>query len=79
MSPKLLRSHPDLDWERIFANATAWHCQRLMHMGLALAHRVLDAPIPESVYARYSTDADVRMLSERMPASLLGESTGGRH
>jgi hypothetical protein len=68
---ELLRSHPDLDWERIFANATAWRCQRLIHIGLALAHRVLDAPIPESVCARYSTDADVRMLSERMPASLL--------
>jgi len=68
---ELLRSHPDLDWERIFANATAWRCQRLIHIGLALAHRVLDAPIPESVCARYSNDADVRMLSERMPASLL--------
>lgn len=68
---ELLRTHPDLDWERIFANATAWRCQRLIHIGLALAHRVLDAPIPESVCARYSTDADVRMLSERMPASLL--------
>jgi hypothetical protein len=74
---EVLRSHPDLDWERIFANATAWHCQRLMHMGLALAHRVLDAPIPESVYARYSTDADVRMLSERMPASLLASPREG--
>jgi len=74
---EVLRSHPDLDWERIFANATNWHCQRLMHMGLALAHRVLDAPIPESVYARYSTDADVRMLSERMPASLLASPREG--
>ncbi len=74
---ELLRSHPDLDWERIFANATAWRCQRLIHIGLALAHRVLDVPIPESVCARYSTDADVRMLSERMPASLLASPRNG--
>jgi hypothetical protein len=74
---ELLRSHPDLDWERIFANARVWGCRRLIHIGLALAHRVLDAPIPESVYARYSTDADVRMLSERMPASLLASPRSG--
>lgn len=74
---EVLRSHPDLDWERIFANATAWRCQRLIYIGLALAHRVLDAPIPESVYARYSTDADVLMLSERMPASLLASPRKG--
>jgi hypothetical protein len=49
----------------------------LMHMGLALAHRVLDAPIPDSILARYSTDADVRMLSERMPASLLASPREG--
>jgi hypothetical protein len=74
---EVLRSHPDLDWERIFSNATAWRCQRLVHIGLALAHRVLDAPIPESIRARYSTDADVRMLSERMPASLLASPRKG--
>lgn len=74
---ELLRSHPDLDWERIFSNATAWRCRRLIYIGLALAYRVLDAPIPESVYARYSFDADVRMLSERMPASLLASPRNG--
>lgn len=74
---ELLRSHQDLDWERIFANATAWRCQRLIYIGLALARRVLDAPISESVYARYSADADVRMLAERMPASLLANPRNG--
>jgi len=74
---ELLRSHPGLDWKRIFSNATAWRCQRLVYVGLALAHRVLDAPIPESVRARYAADLDIRMLSERMPASLLANSRNG--
>ncbi len=26
---ELLRSHPDLDWERIFSNASIWGCRRL--------------------------------------------------
>ncbi|SPP66706.1 nucleotidyltransferase domain-containing protein [Nitrospira lenta] len=74
---EVLRSHPGLDWERIFSHAEAWRCQRLVYIGLALAQRVLDAPIPEAVRARYSADADIRMFSERMPASLLASPRNG--
>ncbi|MCC6140670.1 MAG: nucleotidyltransferase family protein [Nitrospira sp.] len=74
---ELLRSHPDLDWTKVFSQATAWRCLRLVHIGLALADWVLDAPIPESIRARYSDDVDVGMLSERMPASLLANPRNG--
>lgn len=74
---ELLRSHPQLDWDRIFSNATRWGCRRLMYIGLALARLVLDAPVPEAVHARYETDTEVRMLSERMPATLLANPQQG--
>ena len=76
---ELLRSHPDLDWERIFSNASTWGCRRLVCIGLSLAHLVLDAPLPEGVRARYSGDIDVRMFSERMPATLLADLREGVH
>ena len=76
---ELLRSHPDLDWERIFSNASTWGCRRLVCIGLSLAHLVLDAPLPEGVRARYSGDIDVRMFSERMPATLLADPREGVH
>ena len=31
------------------SNASTWRCRRLVHMGLSLAHQVLDAPLPETV------------------------------
>ncbi len=74
---ELLRSHPNLDWTRVFSQAKAWRCLRFMYIGLALAHRVLDAPIPETVRERYSDDSDVQMLSERMPTSLLADPRNG--
>lgn len=76
---ELLRSHPDLDWERIFSNASAWGCRRLICIGLSLAHHVLDAPLSEGVRARYSGDMDVEMFSERMPVTLLADPREGVH
>ena len=76
---ELLRSHLDLDWEQIFSNASTWGCRRLVCIGLSLAHLVLDAPLPEGVRARCSGDIDVRMFSERMPATLLVDPREGVH
>jgi hypothetical protein len=76
---ELLRSHPDLDWERIFSHASAWGCRRLLSIGLALAQRVLDAPLPAGVRARYAADRPVQMLSARMPATLLADPRAGVH
>jgi len=74
---ELLRSHPHLDWDRIFLNASLWRCRRLVCLGLSLAHLLLDAPLPEAVLARFSTDSDVHVLSPRMPATLLADHYSG--
>jgi len=74
---ELLRVHQHLDWERIFKNTSTWHCQRLVYMGLSLAHLLLDAPVPERVLARFSTDSDVQMLSRRIPFTLLADHHAG--
>jgi hypothetical protein len=76
---ELLRSHQHLDWERIYSNASAWRCRRLVSMGLSLAHRLLDAPLPGGVLARFSTDSEVQLLSHRMPPTLLADRHAGAH
>lgn len=68
---ELLRSHPNLDWNQILLYASNWHCRRMLHMGLSLAHRVLDTPLPQMVLEWLRNDSDVQALSHRMPASLL--------
>ena len=74
---ELLRAHDHMDWDRIFSSASTWRCRRLVLMGLSLAHLVLDAPLPEVVVARLSADSDVRMLSHRMPSTLLADRHAG--
>jgi len=70
---ELLRAHDHLDWDQIFSRASMWRCRRLVLMGLSLAHRLLDVPLPEAVLARLSADSDVSMLSHRMPSMLLAD------
>jgi hypothetical protein len=74
---ELLRAHDHLDWNRIFSRASTWRCRRLLLMGLSLAHRLLDVPLPEAVLARLSADSDVHMLSHRMPSTLLADHHAG--
>ncbi len=74
---ELLRSHQHLNWDWIFSIASAWRCRRLVYMGLSLAHRLLNAPLPEAVLARFSADLDVQILSHRMPSTLLADHHAG--
>lgn len=74
---ELLRSHPHLDWNQIFVYASNWRCRGMLSLGLSLAHRLLDAPLPETVQARLERDSDIQTLSHRMPASLLTKSQDG--
>ncbi len=68
---ELLRTHPALDWKQIFLYASNWRCRGMLCLGLSLAHRLLDAPLPEMVLERLQRDADAQALSLRMPAGLL--------
>lgn len=74
---ELLRSHQRLNWDWIFSIASAWRCRRLVYLGLSLAHRLLDAPLPEVVLVRFSADLDVQILSHRMPSTLLADRHAG--
>ena len=78
MSPSCF-AHTSIYWERIYSNASAWRCRRLVSMGLSFAHRLLDAPLPGGVLARFSTDSEVQLLSHRMPPTLLADRHAGAH
>jgi len=68
---ELLRTHPELDWDQIFLYTSNWRCRGMLYLGLSLAHRLLDAPLPEMVLVRLKGAVDTQALSLRMPAGLL--------
>jgi hypothetical protein len=46
---ELVRRHPDLEWEAVLTRARVARGERIVALGLHLAHTVLDLPLPESV------------------------------
>lgn len=74
---ELLRAHPDLDWTSVLSSSSAWGCQRLVMMGLSIAQRLLDAPLPAEVLARLKSEVEIEVLSHRMPATLLEDGREG--
>lgn len=68
---ELLRQHPRLDWEWIAAKAGALACTRRLAVGLRLAHRLLEAPLPAQALSAFQGMAEVEKLATDMAASLF--------
>lgn len=62
---ELLRARPDLDWDVIVDRARNQGCLRMLYLGLLLAKRMLDAPVPARIAERAAADAmALRLASE---------------
>jgi hypothetical protein len=66
---ELLRRSPDLDWAAVEARARAAGGERMLGLGVQVAHDILGIPLPEPVHARLARDpaigelaADVRRM-----------------
>lgn len=73
---ELLRSQR-LGWKRVFSTAAEWKCHRMLLLGLALANRLMEIPLPQDILNAISADHDVTMLAQRMPKSLLAQQQDG--
>lgn len=56
---ELLRQHSNLEWERVFVQAGQARAQRMLLLGLHLAHHLLDAPLPEKIQAAIRSETMV--------------------
>lgn len=59
---ELIRVTPALDWQRVLAEARRTSSMRMLLLGLALAHDILAADIPEEILERIQADDEVRRL-----------------
>jgi hypothetical protein len=58
----LLVRRPDLDWDRVTRTFESFQGRRFLGLGVMLAHRLFEAPVPRSVLKRAETDAAVQTL-----------------
>lgn len=74
---ELLASNPDLDWSHSFELATHTGARRMLLLGLALAHELLQAPLPEQVSSWIRSDNAVQSLVKHVRNRLFDEQATG--
>ncbi len=80
---ELILRHADLDWDAAFRMAESLRVERMVHLGLALADDLLQAPMPAEIRKRVREDREAvsvaREVEQRtLSRGLPGASTGGR-
>lgn len=68
---ELLRKSPDVDWDYLLAQARNLSAERILFLGLRLAHDLLDAPVPPHLHERIYMNDAVERLFEKTVDSLL--------
>jgi hypothetical protein len=67
----LLSVSPGLDWEQVTEQARRRGCERMLWLGLFLAHDLLGALLPDLVVQEVHKDSVVRLLAERVYKQLF--------
>jgi len=68
---QLLEVHPRLNWASLLERARRTGTERMLLLGLFVAHELLGAPLPEQVAARMQTDPEIVPLANRIYAGLF--------
>lgn len=71
---ELIDSHPQIDWNRVYVSASAVRGRRILHLGLALADRLFQIPLPADIRAQIDADSTAGLIAAQMQHSLLSRS-----
>jgi hypothetical protein len=73
---ELIRVHPQLDWEQVVEKAKALNCERMLLLGLLLAHTLLDAPLAEAIAQRIQSDSTCQLLCAQVCEKIQSNTSG---
>lgn len=63
----------DIDWPRLFKQASAHGGRRMLLLGLFLAHELLETPLPEDVWRKVAAEPSIDMLGAEVKRRLFHE------
>jgi len=71
---ELVTSHPQIDWNRVYAFADAVRARRMLHLGLALADRLFQISVPDEIRSRVRADAVADLIAGQIQQNLLSRT-----
>jgi len=72
---ELIKAYRDIRWERVIVQASELGGERMLLLGLFLAHELLEAPLPEKISQRINADPTVKALGRQIGAQLFREAS----
>jgi hypothetical protein len=72
---QLVEVYPDLNWPRLLESARRSGTERMLLLGLFVAHDLLDAKLPAHVKAQFEIDAEIAMLAGQIYSRLFAEGS----
>ena len=72
---QVIRTSPQLDWDRVKELATRLRRQRSLWLGVELARQLLDAPVPQAVTAQLQADLEKALTEIIERSSALTSAT----
>ncbi len=73
---ELIRSEPNVDWQRLLRHAKKIRCLKIISLGLVLAHELLDAPVPARVLRQLSSRKQIDSLFDDVAARFFSNDSG---
>jgi len=70
---ELIERHP-MQWHLLMERAANTDCERMFYLGLLLAHRLLDAGVPDDVRSYFRRDHHLQTCADTIIARLLSEA-----
>jgi hypothetical protein len=71
---EMVKSHPQLDWERALRSAETFRAGRMLNLGLLLAADTLDAPVPAEIMRRVRQDEEAAKVATDLERRLLNRA-----
>lgn len=68
---EFIRSHPQLEWNKLLDRAEQLQCLRMLLLGLKLASDLLGSPLPDRVRHQIETDPTIEKLASQVYQRLL--------
>jgi hypothetical protein len=73
---ELIRTHPQMEWQRLLARAETSGSKRMLLLGLSLANDLLGTDLPEDILQSVQQDTKVKMLAGQVQTQLSVHPTG---
>jgi hypothetical protein len=68
---ELIQSHPALNWDEVMRVTEPLGAGRMLRVGLALANRLLDAPLPAEILRRVNADPTACQIADEIQRMLV--------